>query len=302
MNSQKLTAGGQSLNQTSAEGVQILLQSDISLASGGAKPQKAVWQDEQLFIGLKIVIIESGELLCRFPRQPEKHIKGPALCAIWSQDPDHACQCLLPGADVNYTAVKISMHSLNQHLCTDAVNTLTAGMQLDLSANPGMRVQTTPKCLYGLRTQLSTNPLQGVARQLYMTGKALEIVAHTLDSLVSQDKIMRQSTLRLSSYDIARLHDVKHLLAENIDSPPSIRDISATVGLNTRKLTAGFRHLFGQSIYGYLQTLRLETAWRMLSTGEASVSSVAYQVGYTPAHFSVAFRKKYGFSPRNMRC
>jgi len=26
-----------------------------------------------------------------------------------------------------------------------------------------------------------------------------------------------------------------------------------------------------------------------------------YKVGYTPAHFSVAFRKKYGFAPKEMR-
>ncbi len=302
MGSQKLIAGKSSRNQVGEGGVQMLLHGEISLASGSVNPQRATWQEEQLFIGLKIIIIESGELLCRFPQQPERHIKGPALCAIWSQDFAQASQCLLPGANLSYTAVNISTHSLSQNLCADSMNTLAAGMHLDLSANPGMRIQATPKCLSGLRAQLFTNPLQGVARQLYMTGKALEIVAHTLDSLVREDKTLHQTTLRLSSCDIARLHDVRNLLAERIDSPPSIRDLSAKVGLNTRKLTAGFRRLFNQSIYGYLQTLRLETAWRMLSTGEASVSSVAYQVGYSPAHFSVAFRKKYGFAPKDMRC
>ena len=302
MGSQKLIAGKSSSNQVGEGGVQMLLHGDISLVSGSVNPQRATWQEEQLFIGLKIIIIESGELLCRFPQQPERHIKGPALCAIWSQDFAQASQCLLPGANLSYTAVNISTHSLSQNLCADSMNTLAAGIHLDLSANPGMRIQATPKCLSGLRAQLFTNPLQGVARQLYMTGKALEIVAHTLDSLVREDKTLHQTTLRLSSCDIARLHDVRNLLAERIDSPPSIRDLSAKVGLNTRKLTAGFRRLFNQSIYGYLQTLRLETAWRMLSTGEASVSSVAYQVGYSPAHFSVAFRKKYGFAPKDMRC
>jgi len=302
MGSQKLIAGKSSRNQVGEGGVQMLLHGDISLVSGSVNPKRATWQEEQLFIGLKIIIIESGELLCRFPQQPERHIKGPALCAIWSQDFAQASQCLLPGANLSYTAVNISTHSLSQNLCADSMNTLAAGMHLDLSANPGMRIQATPKCLSGLRAQLFTNPLQGVARQLYMTGKALEIVAHTLDSLVREDKTLHQTTLRLSSCDIARLHDVRNLLAERIDSPPSIRDLSAKVGLNTRKLTAGFRRLFNQSIYGYLQTLRLETAWRMLSTGEASVSSVAYQVGYSPAHFSVAFRKKYGFAPKDMRC
>ncbi|WP_274611825.1 AraC family transcriptional regulator [Rahnella inusitata] len=32
-----------------------------------------------------------------------------------------------------------------------------------------------------------------------------------------------------------------------------------------------------------------------------SVSTAAYHVGYTPAHFSVVFRKKFGFSPKSLR-
>jgi methylphosphotriester-DNA--protein-cysteine methyltransferase len=51
----------------------MLLRGDISLTSGSVNPQHAIWQDEQLFVGLKIIIIESGELLCRFPQQAERH-------------------------------------------------------------------------------------------------------------------------------------------------------------------------------------------------------------------------------------
>ncbi|MFS7221060.1 AraC family transcriptional regulator [Rahnella inusitata] len=32
-----------------------------------------------------------------------------------------------------------------------------------------------------------------------------------------------------------------------------------------------------------------------------SVSTAAYHVGYTPAHFSVVFRKKFGVSPKSLR-
>ncbi|WP_413535129.1 helix-turn-helix domain-containing protein [Rahnella inusitata] len=47
--------------------------------------------------------------------------------------------------------------------------------------------------------------------------------------------------------------------------------------------------------------MRLDTAWHMLNSGEVSVSTAAYHVGYTPAHFSVAFRKKLGVSPKSLR-
>lgn len=278
-----------------------LLKGDISLVAGSVSAQPVIWQDEPLFQGLKIIIIESGELLCRFPQQQELHIKGPTLCTVWNQDRAEASQCFLPGKDLRYTAVSLSTDSLNQHLGHECMAQLAAGLQLDLAAKPKMHLSATPKCLSGLKAKLSTSPLRGVARQLYMTGKALEIVAHTLDDLMTEQKAVATPALRLTSGDIARLHEVKTLLNDRIGSPPSINELSILVGLNTRKLTAGFRRLFNQSIYGYLQTLRLETAWQMLSAGEPSVSSVAYQVGYTPAHFSVAFRKRYGFSPKQMR-
>lgn len=280
---------------------ETLLRGDISLVAGNVRAQPVIWQDEPLFLGLKVIIVESGEMLCRFPQQQERPVKGPTLCTVWSQDSGEASQCFLPGKDLRYTAVSLSTHSLHQHLGADCMEQLATGLQLDLAARPKMHLTRIPKCLSGLGAQLVTSPLRGAARQLFMTAKALEIVAYTLESLMTEQQTVPASALCLSSGDIARLHEVKNLLVERIDSPPSITELSVMVGLNTRKLTAGFRRLFNQSIYGYLQTLRLETAWQMLSSGEPSVSAVAYRVGYTPAHFSVAFRKKYGFAPKLMR-
>ncbi|WP_164170722.1 helix-turn-helix domain-containing protein, partial [Stenotrophomonas maltophilia] len=53
--------------------------------------------------------------------------------------------------------------------------------------------------------------------------------------------------------------------------------------------------------FGYLQEYRLREAHRMLCDEEANVSTVAYRVGYSPAHFSIAFRKRYGISPSEIR-
>lgn len=43
------------------------------------------------------------------------------------------------------------------------------------------------------------------------------------------------------------------------------------------------------------------TAYRLLVEGDLSVSSVAYRVGYSPPHFSVAFRKCFGVSPKTLK-
>ena len=82
-----------------------------------------------------------------------------------------------------------------------------------------------------------------------------------------------------------------------MQEPPSLDTLASRVGMNPRKLTAGFRKVFGASVFGYLQEYRLREAHRMLCDEEANVSTVAYRVGYSPAHFSIAFRKRYGISP-----
>jgi AraC family transcriptional activator of pyochelin receptor len=39
----------------------------------------------------------------------------------------------------------------------------------------------------------------------------------------------------------------------------------------------------------------------MIASGEASVAVAAFRVGYSPAHFSSAFRKRFGIPPSALR-
>lgn len=67
------------------------------------------------------------------------------------------------------------------------------------------------------------------------------------------------------------------------------------------KLKAGFRLVFGDSIYGFILDRRMELGRQLLLESQVNVSSIAYDLGYTPAHFSVAFRKKFGCTSENLR-
>ena len=46
---------------------------------------------------------------------------------------------------------------------------------------------------------------------------------------------------------------------------------------------------------------RLQQAYAMIASGEASVAVAAFKVGYTPAHFSGLFRKRFGIAPSALR-
>ncbi|MCT4494880.1 AraC family transcriptional regulator [Bosea minatitlanensis] len=129
------------------------------------------------------------------------------------------------------------------------------------------------------------------------SGKALEIAAHAVAAFDASEP---RDLPRLATSDI-ELHLARDIRAARLRNPPSLAEFSAATGLNARKLKAGFQRVFEDSVYGYLQSLRLEEASRLLSAGDMNVSSVAYRVGYSPAHLSVAFRKRFRLSPKQLK-
>lgn len=273
----------------------------ISFRSGSVLPRDSRWETEPLDQGLKIIIVESGGLLCKLPGGSGKRISGPCVCAVWNQDESEGMQRFETGCQLSYTALSLTPSALSRHLPDSFAEQMQASFRLAKSAGPCLRVmQTTPQ-IQSLRAQIASCPLQGVTRALYLSGKALEIAAYTLDTCAPRPSPTENELLRLSSADMEKLHRAKTILSERMSAPPSLGELSLNVGINTRKLNVGFRRLFGESVFEHLQTLRLETAWQMLNSGNISVSTVAYHVGYTPAHFSVAFRKKFGVTPKSLR-
>ncbi|MEW5424614.1 helix-turn-helix transcriptional regulator [Amorphus sp. 3PC139-8] len=107
--------------------------------------------------------------------------------------------------------------------------------------------------------------------------------------------------VRLTTDDLAKLHAARDTLDACFDRPPSLSELSLHVGLNRRKLTAGFKLAFETTVADYVQTLRLDTAFQLLAAGNMNVATIAYKVGYAPAHLSVAFRKRFGVSPKEVR-
>jgi AraC family transcriptional regulator, transcriptional activator of the genes for pyochelin and ferripyochelin receptors len=140
-------------------------------------------------------------------------------------------------------------------------------------------------------------PYSGVVKQVYLESKALEIFAIQLSHYQNARQSEQSSVLRAT--DIQRLHQARELLQRQFDTPPSIAALAQQVGLNRRKLTEGFRQLFGTTPFGCLRDYRLEQARSLLIDSEESVEFVMRQVGYCDrSHFATAFRKKFGVNPK----
>lgn len=269
----------------------------VALASGTVMARSDAWETEPLTNGLKFVIVGKGELTCKLPNRAFERITGPCICAIWSRGGHEAIQSFRPGERVPFTKVALSAPAVEQRLSAD-FEPLRSVFGLERTSSPHMSVAALTRPIRALCAQVATCSLGGAARTLFLSGKALEIAAHVVAAF---DAAPAPAGPRLTSSDMEKVHLARQMLATRLQNPPGLTELGLAVGLNSRKLQAGFQRMYAESIYSHVQALRLEEAHRLLLEGELSVSSIAYRVGYSPAHLSVAFRKKYGFPPRTLR-
>lgn len=82
------------------------------------------------------------------------------------------------------------------------------------------------------------------------------------------------------------------------ERPWSVAELGASVGMSRSGFFERFRDAVGETPGQYLTRWRIHVATRLLREGEASVGSIARQVGYaTEASFSNAFTRVMGIRP-----
>jgi len=148
--------------------------------------------------------------------------------------------------------------------------------------------------------QLQNCPYSGQMGQYYMEGKAIELIALCWHGPDQTSQLESRAT-QLKKADVERLYKAKEILRETQSHPPGLLELARQVGLNDFKLKAGFKELFGTTVFGYIREERMNTARLLLEQGRSNVSETALMVGYTNmSHFSALFRKTYGINPSEL--
>lgn len=91
-------------------------------------------------------------------------------------------------------------------------------------------------------------------------------------------------------------------IEQNFQNDISVEDIAAFCGLNRSYFGKIFRDTVGKSPQEFLISYRMSKAGELLKLTSLSVADVGNAVGYpNQLHFSRAFKKTYGVSPRTWR-
>lgn len=161
---------------------------------------------------------------------------------------------------------------------------------------------------------------------LDLDDRGIAIARALLDSHVDEDAdilSVEQSVLALLSWAFAKgenpaqirmpktaLHpqltlkvrQAADILRQKFDNPPTIAQLSASVGLNESDLKRCFKCIYGDGIARYSRQRRLEAARDLLVYGTLGVAEVALEVGFAnPSQFARAFRLQFGLNPSEYR-
>jgi len=120
-------------------------------------------------------------------------------------------------------------------------------------------------------------------------------------ALILANRIGNSGTV-LSSGDIEKVREARHILEKNMEDPPGLLELARMVNLNDYKLKRGFHQAFGTTMHKALTEIRLSRARDLIEKEGFSVSEAALTVGYNNiGDFSIAFRKRFGMPPGRLR-
>ena len=188
------------------------------------------------------------------------------------------------------------VHDYADHLPAELQQLLIAPERVNM-----LQHRASTPAMHLIAKSLLACPYQGLARQLYLESKALELTVLFLTNFdVPARSMNSQPSLRAD--DITRIHQARDLILDRMDSPPTLLELARAVGLNDYKLKIGFRQVFGTTVFGYLHQQRTEQARQLLAARDHNITEVAYTVGYTnPSQFTAAFKRAYGVTPSDYR-
>ncbi|CAG2131335.1 Transposon Tn10 TetD protein [compost metagenome] len=110
--------------------------------------------------------------------------------------------------------------------------------------------------------------------------------------------IAADTTLR----DLARLRRVRDRIDREYAQPLDVEALARGVHMSAGHLSRQFRLAYGESVYAYLMTRRIERAMALLRRGDLSVTEVCFEVGCSSlGTFSTRFTELVGVSPSRYR-
>lgn len=137
----------------------------------------------------------------------------------------------------------------------------------------------------------------GFYKKMFLEAKVIELLLLQFEQFavdITPPVIKKQ--------EVEKLYAVKEFMQENMARGISMSDLAAKFATNEFMLKKGFKELFGMTVFGFWNDIKMLEAKRMLLDQDLNVNEVAEAVGYQNArHFSTAFKTRFGITPGKLK-
>lgn len=104
---------------------------------------------------------------------------------------------------------------------------------------------------------------------------------------------------KLTAQQLAQL---RAMVIESSGAPPTVAELSAACGMNSRRLAIAHKNTTGMTLRSFIAHARLERAKSLLLDGRFLIKQIAHECGFkNSAAFTAAFHKSTGETPLTFR-
>ena len=150
--------------------------------------------------------------------------------------------------------------------------------------------------MHNVANQILTTVVPPQLQHFFYRLKAEELIYLLFSVLEQRDHL---SAYPINNNDIKKIYLIRDKVIENLSTKPNLMQLAKIYGMGERKITRLFRQIFGNSIYNYYQSFRMEYASELIKDKNLSITEIGYQLGFSNlSHFARLFKKHYGLKPK----
>lgn len=140
----------------------------------------------------------------------------------------------------------------------------------------------------------------GAIKKAFLESKIVEILSY-LFTIINEEENTSVS-VEISTGDYAKVLEVENILKTQFKEKLTLAGIAAEVGLNNFKIKKYFKLVYNTTVFNYLTMVRMEYAKQLLVEKDYPISAVSEELGYkNQHHFTVAFKKTFGYLPSKLK-
>ena len=160
-----------------------------------------------------------------------------------------------------------------------------------LSSIFSKNIHISPR-IKSILVEIETCQFEAHLKTLYLKAKIIELLTMQLADAELISKVEIKMT------EVEKMAEVKKLIETNLQESFNIAYLARVAGTNEQYLKKHFKLLYGNTVFGYILSCRMQKAKDMLLAEKHQIVEVAEAVGYKHAtHFTTAFKRFFGYLP-----